>query len=85
MSTAPHDLTLDVAIDLIYFGASCEDCKDGVRRIDLGPLLQRLGPEVIVRDVRPRLRCSTCGGRNVIISTLWKDATTTERLMEHWK
>jgi hypothetical protein len=80
-----HLLTLAEAVDQIYFGASCEDCKRGVRRIDLAHLLRLLEPRILVQDIRTRLRCSECGGKNVIISTLWKDNSMSERMIEHWK
>jgi hypothetical protein len=85
MTKPAHELTLAEAVNQIYFGASCDDCKKGVRRIDLAQLVERLGPDIIVKDIRQRLRCAKCGGRNVIISTLWKDNSMSERMIEHWK
>ena len=85
MHKPAHLLTLAEAIEQIYFGASCENCRDGVRRIDLSRLVVHLGPDILVQDVRPRLRCVKCGGRNVIISTLWKDNSMSDRMIEYWK
>ena len=79
-----HLLTLAEAVDSIYFGASCEDCKRGAR-IDLQRLRDLLGPDILVQDIRPRLRCSECGSKHVIVATLWKDSSMSERMMEHWK
>jgi hypothetical protein len=81
----PADLlSLAEAVDLLEYAASCETCKE-VRRIDLRAMLARLGPDALVCDIRPRLRCKRCGQKNVICVTLWRSATTTERMMERWK
>jgi hypothetical protein len=63
--TAAHLLKLDESVGQIYFGASCEDCRHGLRRIDVSRLVAQLGPDVLVQDVRPRLRCAKCGGKRV--------------------
>ena len=55
-------LTLAEAADLIYYGASCATCRE-TRRIDLAKLRDRLEPDVLVRDIRTRLRCTKCGAR----------------------
>lgn len=72
------------AADLIYYGASCETCCE-TRRIDLLKIRDQLGPDVLVQDIRKRLRCRKCGTRKVIITTLWQSATTAASMMAHWK
>ena len=84
MRKAAHDLTLAEAVDQIYFGASCNACHE-VRRVDLHKLLERFGPDFLVKDINKHLRCSKCGRRGDPVTTLWKSATTTERMMGHWK
>jgi len=79
-----EELTLAVAAKLIYYGANCRTCKE-TREIDLAKMAERLGPDFLVGKLRPLLRCSTCGGKNIIVATLWKDATSSERLKAHWK
>lgn len=83
-SKTAEQLTLAEAVELIDYGASCNRCRE-TRRVDLAKLRDNLGARVLIGDVRPRLRCSKCGNRRVIVVTLWKDATATERLSEHWK
>lgn len=78
------DMTLAEAVQVLYYGASCNTCRE-TRRIDLQAMLERLGPDFLVDDLRPRLRCARCGRKDVISVMLWKDATATERMMEHWK
>lgn len=83
-SKPAHDLTLAEAVDHIYYGASCETCRS-VRRIDLNRMLAEMGPDALVRDIRPRLACAKCGGKEIISVTLWKAATTSHLLMADWK
>lgn len=76
-------LTLAEAVELIHYGAGCEPCTE-TRRVDLRKLLEQLGPDVLVRDVRSRLKCAKCGSRRVIVTTLWQNATSSESVMESW-
>lgn len=78
-----YSLPLSIAVDKLYYGASCEDCKRTIK-IDLHAMLERLGPDARVEEIRPKLVCKLCGGHNIIACTLWKDATTTPALMERW-
>jgi hypothetical protein len=78
-------LTLEQAAELIHYGADCRICQDGIRRIDLHALIEKLGPDFKLGDVRPLLRCSRCGQKRVIVSMPRKDATTTQRQIERWK
>jgi len=83
------DLTLAEAVDLIYYGASCKPCML-TRRINLEEMLQQLGPDFLVRDLLPRLRCTSCDqrkekNRKVYAVTLWKDSTCAMDMMKHWK
>jgi len=79
-----EQLTLDEAIQLIVYGASCSVCLE-TRRIDLARLRDRLGADFLVGDIRRRLRCTKCGTRKVISVTLWTSATSTAATSAHWK
>jgi hypothetical protein len=79
-----EDLTLAEAVDQIYYGASCENCKE-TRQVDLQKLIDRFGPAFKVRGIVKRLRCKKCSGKNVRSVTLWKESTMNARLMAHWK
>jgi hypothetical protein len=83
-SKLAHLLTLEEAVALIVYGATCERCKE-TRRVDLANLRDRLGPDVLVRDVRKRLRCRACGSRRVITATVWKDSPSADSIVVHWK
>lgn len=78
------DLTLAEAVEQIEYGAGCGRCRE-VRRINLQLLRETLGDSFCVRDIRPHLVCRKCGNREIIVTTLWKSATSTERLMAHWQ
>jgi hypothetical protein len=86
LSTAKtaEQLTLAEAVERIEYGANCDRCHE-TRRVDLARLRDRLGPDFLVGDLRPRLRCAKCGKRQVIVVTLWKAASSTDRLTQHWK
>jgi hypothetical protein len=75
-----HLLTLAEAVDRIYYGASFERCKE-TRRVDLASVRDRIGASVLVRDVRPRLRCRSCGSRKIIVTTLWQTATASASML----
>ena len=83
-SKTAEQLTLAEAVELIVYGASCNRCHE-TRRVDLAQLRDRLGPQFLVGDIRPRLRCSKCGTRKVIAVTLWTTATSTAAMSAHWK
>ena len=84
MTKPAHLLTLAEAVELIVYGASCNRCHE-TRRVDLAQLCDRLGPHLLVGDIVPRLRCTKCGERNVIIVTLWRSASSTSSMTAHWK
>ena len=83
-SKATHELTLDEAIDLIAYGAHCDRCHE-TRRIDLAKLRERLGSQVRVGEIRPRLQCAKCGYRRIVVVTLWLSASSTPSLSADWK
>jgi hypothetical protein len=83
-SRTSERLALAEAVELIAYGASCNRCHE-TRRVDLARLRDRLGPSVLVGDIRPRLRCSKCGNRHIICVTLWLSASSTSSLSAHWK
>jgi hypothetical protein len=75
------DLTLAEAATLIAYGVQCKRCWVTVR-IDLAAMAERLGPTRLVRDIGPRLRCSRCGQREVILCTLWLEQTQTAEMVK---
>jgi hypothetical protein len=79
-----ENLTLAEAVEQIVYGANCTVCHE-VRRIDLQAMLQKLGADFRLGDLRPRLRCAKCGSKKVIVTTLWKSSSTTERMTAHWR
>jgi hypothetical protein len=79
-----HMLTLSEAAGELLYGATCERCKE-TRRIDLAKLRDRLGPDVLVQDIRKRLRCRKCGSRKVIVTMLWQSAASSASMAESWK
>lgn len=50
-----------------YYSASCQSCLRKVR-ISLVRLRSQLGDDFPLGDVRPRLKCSTCGSRKIIVA-----------------
>jgi len=83
-SKSAEQLTLAEAVELIVYDANCKRCHV-TRRIDLAQLRDQLGQEFLVGDVRPRLRGSKCGSRDVIVVTLWQSASSTASITSHWK
>jgi len=67
------------ANEQLYYIASCDPCKRAVE-IDLAAMIQRFGWDYDLDKLRPHLRCTRCGRRRIIITTLWKQATTTTSL-----
>jgi hypothetical protein len=83
-SQTAEQLTLAEAVEVIAYGASCSRCHE-TRRVDLARLRDRLGAQFLVRDIRPRLRCSKCGNHRIIVVTLWTSASSTAAMSSHWK
>jgi hypothetical protein len=71
-----HTITLGEAWRIILYFATCQSCN-AKKRVDLKALAEKLGDGYLLKDVRLRLKCQTCGAKKVILMTLWKDATTT--------
>lgn len=84
MSKNAVELTLAEAVDQIDYGACCNRCRE-THRIDLAQLLARFGPHFTVDEIRPRLICTKCDTREIIVVTLWKSASSTEQMTAHWK
>jgi len=55
--------------DHYYFGADCQSCLRS-RRLSLTRLRATLGDDFPVKDIRPRLKCTTCGSRRMTITFL---------------
>lgn len=55
--------------DRYYFAADCQSCRRA-RRISLARLRATLGDDFPVKDIRPRLKCTTCGSRRMTITFL---------------
>lgn len=81
--TPADDLTLREAIEKLYYGAECKPCGE-VRYVNLLRAAARCGLDMKVRELRPRLRCSKCGNKAVIVTTLWRSASTSEQAMRRW-
>jgi hypothetical protein len=79
-----EELRLAEAVELIAY---CAVAIAATRRgASISPSsANRLGPRFLVGDIRPRLRCSTCGSRNIIVVTLWQSASSTSSMTAHWK
>jgi hypothetical protein len=77
------DLTLQEAIEKIFYGAECRRCKE-VRHVKLVRLVPVLGLNFKVRDIRRRLKCSKCGNKEIIVTTHWKASTTSQQLIANW-
>ncbi len=76
-------MTLGVAWREIVYTASCQQCHE-LRRVDLRALAERFGEDFPLGDVRSRLRCSTCGGRDVIICTRWKNVSSSAATLQRF-
>lgn len=83
-SRTAENLTLAEAVELLHYGACCNKCQE-VRRIDLQALMNRFGADFLVERIRPHLICKKCGNRAIIVTTLWRSASTSDRMTEHWK
>lgn len=55
--------------DTYYYGANCRSCLRS-RRLSLVRLRATLGDDFPLKDVRPRLKCQTCGSRQIVITFL---------------
>jgi hypothetical protein len=55
--------------DRYYFGVSCQSCMRG-RRLCLSKLRETLGDDYPVVKVVTRLRCRTCGSKQVTVTFL---------------
>lgn len=55
--------------DTYYYGADCRSCLRS-RRISLVRLRAVLGDAYPLKAIRPRLTCSTCGSKAMIITFL---------------
>jgi hypothetical protein len=50
--------------------AYCSRCRHS-RQLDLAALRKRYGPDLSLKRLRVRLRCSRCGARSVETSHVW--------------
>lgn len=55
--------------DTCYFAAQCQFCLRS-RRISLARLRAMLPDHFLVKDIRHRLKCTTCGSRAMTITFL---------------
>lgn len=55
--------------DTYYYGANCPSCLRAVR-LSLARLRGTLGDHFPLKNVRPRLKCHTCGSRQIVITFL---------------
>jgi hypothetical protein len=61
--------TLKDVNDDYYYGCSCRSCLH-TARLSLSKLRARLGDDFPLRDIRSRLKCQTCGSRQITIAFL---------------
>ena len=61
--------TLADVDDSYYFGADCRSCLRDVR-LSLVRLRSPLGSDFPVANIRGRLKCSTCGSKQIIVTFL---------------
>jgi hypothetical protein len=54
--------------DQLY--AYCSACRHN-RRLDLAALRERYDPQLSLKSLRARLRCSRCGARSIETSHVW--------------
>jgi hypothetical protein len=50
--------------------AYCDSCRHS-SQLDLAELRERYGPDLSLKTLRARLRCSRCGARSVETSHVW--------------
>jgi hypothetical protein len=55
--------------DSYYYSVSCQSCMRG-RRLSLTKLRGLLGDDFQVVEVRTRLKCSTCGSKQLTVTFL---------------
>jgi hypothetical protein len=55
--------------DSYYYAADCQSCLRS-RRLSLARLRAALGDDYPLKDIRPRLKCATCGSKAMIITFL---------------
>jgi hypothetical protein len=55
--------------DAYYYAAQCRSCLRH-RRMSLVRLRATLGDDFPLKDVRPRLKCTTCGSKAMVITFL---------------
>jgi hypothetical protein len=55
--------------DTYYYGADCRSCLRS-SRISLVRLRATLGDDFPLKDIRPRLKCTTCGSKAMVITFL---------------
>ena len=55
--------------DSYYLGVSCQSCMRG-RRLSLTKLREKLGDDFPVVKVKTRLKCSTCGSKQLTVAFL---------------
>ena len=67
--------TLADVDDSFYYGASCRGCSH-TARLNLVKLRDYLGATFPLINIRHRLKCDRCGGRQVIVIFLAPDQRT---------
>lgn len=55
--------------DSYYYGANCPACLRAVR-LSLVRLRATIGDDFPLKDIRPRLKCQTCGSKAMTITFL---------------
>jgi hypothetical protein len=70
------------ALEQVYL-IECTACKHHAQ-VDLKLMAASLGESFPLADLRPRLRCSECGSKKTISTTLPKSASKTEEMVRQF-
>lgn len=70
-------ITLGQAAKEQVYLISCSICKHKTQ-VDLAAMVAKLGESFPLDNLRPRLKCSKCGSKKTISTTLWLSSTATE-------
>jgi hypothetical protein len=63
------DMTLGEGWRRCVLTGTCKHCSHR-GRVNMQAAIEKLGPSVLIRDIAKKLRCSSCGSRAMIWTTL---------------
>jgi hypothetical protein len=76
-----QSLSLTDATTRLAYTYECRDCRWS-ERIRLTRMAADFPRSTRVGDLRGLLACGRCGSKQIIVMTLWLDASTTDRMLE---